>query len=289
MAQVPTTPGDMDNKQSMAALKQYGGYIIAAIVVVLASYFGWNYWKNHQAVVDTDAADEYADIQRLNDEVSLAAQNPDLSTEAKANLSSTQQTLNQKIDALVAQHHNTIYAWQALMIKARQQADANDFAGANDSLKQATEIELHDAGLKALTELRYAQSLLASGDDKTAFEVASKEMPQAFEASKQELLGDIYLVQNRKEDAIRAYHNAWDLLKKRQENRAVLILKLESLGEMVTPIEPKASLVAAPKAEQSEPLSSDGLEQLNQTQTDVDADAVDADVGANQAEEVLSK
>ena len=81
MALNPNSP-NADN--SMQALKQYGGYILTAILLALAGYFGWTYWQNNHARVDTVAADRYADIQRLNEEVSLASQNPDLEAEAEA-------------------------------------------------------------------------------------------------------------------------------------------------------------------------------------------------------------
>ena len=122
---------------SMQALKQYGSYIVTAILLALAGYFGWTYWQDNHARVDTVAADHYADIQRLNEQVSLAAQNPDLEAEALAGLAASREQLNQDIDALVSTHGNSVYAWQALMIKARQQVDSDDFAGATQSLKQA--------------------------------------------------------------------------------------------------------------------------------------------------------
>lgn len=84
MALTPNSP-NADN--SMQALKQYGSYIVTAILLALAAYFGWTYWQDNHARVDTVAADHYADIQRLNEEVSLASQNPDLEAEAKAALS----------------------------------------------------------------------------------------------------------------------------------------------------------------------------------------------------------
>lgn len=236
---------------SMQALKQYGSYIVTAILLALAGYFGWTYWQDNHARVDTVAADHYADIQRLNEQVSLAAQNPDLEAEALAELAASREQLNQDIDALVSTHGNSVYAWQALMIKARQQVDSDDFAGATESLKQALSIDLGDAGLSAITRLRYAQTLLSAGDADAALSEASNDVPVSFEASQQELLGDIYLAQDNKESAIKSYENAWELLRKRQETRAVLALKMESLGIVPEPISEQASLIqaAAPAAE----------------------------------------
>lgn len=244
MAQPQPTPNATDNQ--MEALKTYGGYIVTAILLALAGYFGWTYWQNNHAKVDTVAADQYADIQQLNSEVSLASQNPDLEADAKKVLADRQALLDKNIKTLVATHGDTVYAWQALLIQARQQADANDFKGASATLKKALDIDLQDAGLKALTVIRYAQVQLAGGDAKAALATLNQELPGAFEASKQELLGDIHVAQGDKAAATQAYNNAWAQLRDRQENRAVLALKMESLGITAEPIEGPASLVNAP-------------------------------------------
>lgn len=244
MALTPNAPNN-NNEQSMQALKQYGSYIITAILLALAGYFGWTYWQNNHARVDTVAADQYADIQLLNDEITLAAQNPDLPAEAQTALSDNREQLTSSIDSLVATHGDSVYAWQALMIKARNQADSDDFKGALNSLEQAAAIDLGDAGLNAITRLRYARVLLASGDIEAAMAEANNDMPRSFEASQQELMGDIYMAQNNKDTALQAYNNAWSLLRERQEPRAVLALKLESLGVVPEPIEESASLIQA--------------------------------------------
>lgn len=237
------TPNSPNADSSMQALKQYGSYIVTVILLALAAYFGWTYWQDNHARVDTVAADYYADIQRLNEEVSLASQNPDLEAEAQASLEQSRTQLNKDIDALVSTHGESVYAWQALMIKARQQIDNDDFAAASDTLKKALTIDLGDAGLKAITRLRYATTLLAAGDADAALTQANNDMPGSFEASQQELLGDIYLAQDNKDSAIKSYNNAWELLRGRQETRAVLALKMESLGIVPEPIADQTRLV----------------------------------------------
>lgn len=245
MALTPNSP-NADN--SMQALKQYGSYIVTAILLALAAYFGWTYWQNNHARVDTVAADQYADIQQLNEEVKLASQNPDLEAEAQEALTQSRSQLDKDIDTLVSTHGESVYAWQALMIKARQQVDNDDFAVATETFKKALAIDLGDAGLEAITRLRYAKTLLAAGDTDAALSEANNDMPSSFEASQQELLGDIYLAQDNKDSAIKSYSNAWELLRSRQETRAVLALKMESLGITAEPIAEQTSLIQEPSA-----------------------------------------
>ena len=254
MALTPNSP-NADN--SMQSLKQYGSYIVTAILLALAAYFGWTYWQDNHARVDTVAADQYADIQQLNEEVSLASQNPDLEAEAQAALDQSRTQLNDNIDTLVSTHGKSVYAWQALMIKARQQVDSDDFTGAAETFKQALAIDLGDAGLEAITRLRYAKTLLATGDTDAALAEANNDMPSSFEASQQELLGDIYLAQDNKDSAIKSYDNAWELLRDRQETRAVLALKMESLGMSPEPIAEQTNLIQEPAAT-VQPLETDG-------------------------------
>jgi len=240
------TPNSPNTDNSTQALKQYGSYIVTAILLALAAYFGWTYWQKNHARVDTVAADHYADIQRLNEEVSLASQNPDLEAEAQESLTQSRTQLNKDIDALVSKHGDSVYAWQALMIKARQQVDSDEFTEASETLKKALTINLDDAGLEAITRLRYATTLLAAGNADAALTEASKDMPSSFEPSQQELLGDIYLAKGNKDSAIKSYNNAWELLRGRQETRAVLALKMESLGVVPERIDAQTSLIQEP-------------------------------------------
>ena len=92
--------------------------------------------------------------------------------------------------------------------------------------------------------------LLASGEIEAALAEAKSDLPSSFEASQQELLGDIYQAQSNNEAAVKAYNNAWSLLSARNETRAVLALKMESLGIYPEPIESKSTLIQQPAAPQ---------------------------------------
>ena len=221
MAKIPSSNSPQMNNpngdpQSTEKLKQAAGYIIGAILVALIGYFGWNYLQNSGMKADTVAADKYAAIETANDE--LLGQTEDNAEASKK--------LNADIDALVAEHGNTVYAWQALMIKSRNAVDANDMKTAAEALKKALDIDLKDAGLHSITQLRYA--------------------------SQQELLGDIYLAKKDNEKAVRAYENAWSLVSKRHEERPFLRLKLENLGISPKPIEPEEQIVDAAAMQQAQ-------------------------------------
>ncbi|MFL1732166.1 YfgM family protein [Moraxella oculi] len=250
---------NMADKQAMSALKQHGSSIILVILVVLAGYFGWEYYQKNYAKIDTVAADLYTTIEENDDALRLAQYNAE-DESAKQVMNARKDALFTDIDKLVATHGNTIYAWQALMIKARQQTQANDLAGAVVTLDQATKIDLGDEGLLAMTKIRHARAMLANGDTDKALKIANESMPSAFEASRQEMLGDIYVAKNDIEQAKQSYTAAWEALRERQENRAVLTLKLQSLGVEVEPIAQKTPVIA----ESGEEMTSEHTESMTQ-------------------------
>ena len=182
------------------------------------------------------ALQSYTLISEKNDALALGQQMVELDEATKEQLDQEQKALFADIDKLVAEHGKTAYAWQALMIKARHQSDSADHAEAVQTLKQASVINLDDEGLSAITTLRLAQATLATGDSDTAMSLANQKMPQGFEPSRQELLGDIYVAKNDTESAKKAYDIAWNILSERQEVRSLLSLKMQALGMTPTPI-----------------------------------------------------
>ena len=141
------TPNSPNTDNSMQALKQYGSYIVTAILLALAAYFGWTYWQNNHARVDTVAADHYADIQRLNEEVSLASQNPDLEAEAQASLAESRKQLDKDIDAPVA-----------AKLVPKLDGSGTNVTGASDALPYAPQIDLMRQIIPSLKNVGYVYS-----------------------------------------------------------------------------------------------------------------------------------
>lgn len=221
---------------SLEKLKRHGGNIAMAIVVALLAFAIWQYWQKNHSHADLTASDMYTQIQQSQEQIALGLQNPDLAEADRNELLKQQEQLGLQIEQLVSGHSDSIYAWQALMAQAKEQTDDGHYSKAIDSLSQALSVKDIDAGLKAITELRLGQVYLADNQLDAGKKAVSGEMPTGFEASRQELLGDIYVKQNKLDDAKRAYENAWELLRQREENRAILSLKMESLGMQFEPI-----------------------------------------------------
>lgn len=251
-----------DEQQSLGALKQYGGYILSAIMLVLAGYFGWSYWQKHGGNIDTAAANDFAKIQSDQNNIETLTTQAATDTKAQAQLTTAQTNLDKDLSEFVAKHDNSVYTWQALMLQAKQQTDQNDLKAAAATLQKASQLTLKDDGLKAIAILRQAQVLLSDNQADAAQKRLQSPLPAAFEASKLEILGDIANQQGDKKAAATHYQKAWQLIEQRNQNnpnpqdRALLRIKMESLGLSVKQPDLTGGVLAKPtQAEKTAPAA----------------------------------
>ena len=251
-----------DEQQSLGALKQYGGYIVSAIMLVLAGYFGWTYWQKHGGNIDTAAANDFAKIQSDQNNIETLTTQAASDTKAQAQLATAQTNLDKDLGEFVANHDNSVYTWQALMLQAKQQTDKNDLKAAAATLQKASQLTLKDDGLKAIAILRQAQVLLSDNQADAAQKRLQSPLPAAFEASKLEILGDIANQQGDKKAAASHYQKAWQLIEQRNQNnpnpqdRALLRIKMESLGLSVKQPDLTGGVLAKPtQAENTAPAA----------------------------------
>ncbi len=241
-----------DEQQFLGALKQYGGYILSAIMLVLAGYFGWTYWQKHGGNIDTAAANDFAKIQSDQNNIETLTTQAASDTKPQAQLATAQTNLSKDLGEFVAKHDNSVYTWQALMLQAKQQTDKNDLKAAAATLQKASQLTLKDEGLKAIAILRQAQVLLSDNQADAAQKRLQSPLPAAFEASKLEILGDIANQQGDKKAAATHYQKAWQLIEQRNQtnpnpqDRALLRIKMESLGLSVKQPDLTGGVLAKP-------------------------------------------
>ena len=241
-----------DEQQFLGALKQYGGYIVSAIMLVLAGYFGWTYWQKHGGNIDTAAANDFAKIQSDQNNIETLTTQAASDTKPQAQLATAQTNLSKDLGEFVAKHDNSVYTWQALMLQAKQQTDKNDLKAAAATLQKASQLTLKDEGLKAIAILRQAQVLLSDNQADAAQKRLQSPLPAAFEASKLEILGDIANQRGDKKAAATHYQKAWQLIEQRNQNnpnpqdRALLRIKMESLGLSVKQPDLTGGVLAKP-------------------------------------------
>ncbi len=169
-------------------LRQNGLSIVVGIAIGLVGIFGWQQWNKHKAGHEAEAANLYQQIQAAVS--SGKADGADTLTEQ-----------------LLKDYTDTPYAMFAVSDRAQRQVQANQLDKAVESLNWA-ESHADNAELKALTELRIAQVLLAQGKGADALAALDRMPPKSYEGSAQELRGDVLVKLGRPDDARKAYEAA---------------------------------------------------------------------------------
>jgi predicted negative regulator of RcsB-dependent stress response len=215
---------DLDEQEKLDTLKafwqKYGNLITWALIIVLGSYAGYNFWKQNQR---TKAAEASA----LYDELAKQAGARDL---AKV----------QRIAADVqGKYGSTIYAAMSGLAAAKAAFEANDLKTAKAQLQWV--VDNGNDEFKAVAKLRLAGVLL----DEKAYDQALKQLdgdflPQ-FAAAVADRRGDILVAQNKLADARKAYEAALKAMDEKNPGRPLVQVKLESIGGTVPETKPAAA------------------------------------------------
>lgn len=200
-------------------LKSYGSAIVSGILIALIIFFGYQYWMKKQAAERFTLANQY---QQVVDAAQRLGANPD-------DQAARTQYFSQA-DSLVKANTDSAYAIQTQFLSAKLAAAKGDYATAEKQLTAATQNKTGDAGLTQLAWLRLAYMQTAQNKNDAALNSLKQVTDAAFLPSANEAKGDILVQKNDMQGAKVAYQAAWDELAKRQEPRALLQVKLESVG-----------------------------------------------------------
>lgn len=214
------TMTDDDQKEyAKSFVKRYGSPIIIGILLALCGFFGWQWYHKKNAV---DANNLTVQYQNLANKAG-AAENDEKAY--KAFVAEGQKLAESSADSA--------QAVQTQLLVAKLAFDRQDYATANKVLTQAANSKVKDEGLKAIAHLRLAYTQMAQNQLDAALKTLDAVKLESFTPSVSEAKGDIYVAQNKTEDAKKAYQQAWDLLIKRQQPRELLQIKLANLGVLV--------------------------------------------------------
>ena len=216
---------DLEEQEQLDQIKhfwaQYGNLITWVLIAVFGSFAawnGWNYWQRSQAV---KAAALYDEIERA-----ATARDADKIERALADMKSG--------------FSNSTFAAQGALLAAQ----ALQSAGKSDAARAAlvwVAAESDEPSHQAVARLRLASLDLEAKAFDEALKVLEAPVPKAFEGLVADRRGDVFLAQNKPEEAKMQYQNAWRALGDRAEYRQLVDIKLAALGLDVATLSPEVA------------------------------------------------
>jgi predicted negative regulator of RcsB-dependent stress response len=205
---------DLEEQEQLDQLKhfwkQYGNLITWGLILVLAGFASWNYYKYWQRNQATQAAAMYDELERVVNSADAA-----------------------KIDRVFLdmkeRFSSTVYAQQSGLLVAKQYYVMGNVEGAKSALTWVID-KSSDPGYQAIAKLRLAGILMETKAFDAALQQLAGAFPPNFEALVADRKGDIFLLQGKEAEAISEFETAFKKFEPRTEYRRFVEVKLNSLG-----------------------------------------------------------
>lgn len=182
-------------EQQVDAIKKYwkdnGNAIIAGLVIGFSGFIGFNYYKDSQETQNLMVSESFQSIM----EASGNGQDENAFVEAG--------------EKFIAENGSSSYASLTALALAKQASTYKDWPLVEKHLSTAIE-KATDAGIKSIASLRLARVQVQQASYDKALATLSGDIAESFKASVEEVKGDIYLKQDKKDLARTAYQSAID-------------------------------------------------------------------------------
>ena len=199
--------------------QKYGSAIVTGILIALIAFFGWEYWQKKTLAENQNAT---AKVQQLMDDANVANGDVKIITALSASAAK-----------IVKDNPDSVQAIQSQMVMAKLAYEKNDYALAERELKKVENSKIKDIGLLQVVKIKLADAQLAQKKYDDALKTLSAVTDPAFQATAEELKGDIYVAKSDINNAQKAYQVAWKAVLERKQERQILQIKLESVGVLV--------------------------------------------------------
>lgn len=190
--------------------KKWGDYISTVLFVVcssFAAYNGYNYWI---ASKSGQAAGLYDTLQQ-------------------SIFDKDKQRIEKTFEELKSNFSSTAWAGQAGLLMGKISVDAKDLTAAQDALVWTVE-HASDEGVRAIAGLRLAGVLIEKKDFDAALKQLNRPVPPDFDGLFSDRKGDVFLLQDKQQEATDAYQHAYQVLDAKLEYRRLVEIKLNALG-----------------------------------------------------------
>jgi len=205
---------DLEEQEQLDQLKhfwkQYGNLVTWALIAVLGTYAGWNfyhYWQNNQA----------AQAAVLYDEVERVARGGDVAK------------LDRVLGDMKDKYAKTTYAQQATLLAAGVYFDAGKTDEAKAALTWVADTA-SDEGYKAVARLRLAGVLAHTKAFEDAIKLLTGSFPPSFAPLVSDRRGDVLMAMGKKKEAQAEYELAYKNFEESSDYRRLVEIKLNSLG-----------------------------------------------------------
>jgi predicted negative regulator of RcsB-dependent stress response len=201
-------------EQQVEAIKGYwkenGSAIIAGLVIGFSAFIGFNVYKDNQFEQELAVSESFQSVIEQADADGAVYKTAG--------------------DKFIAENGESSYASLTALALAKNAATHKDWTEAEKYLISAINTA-KDEGVKAIATLRLARVQLQLTQADKALATINTPLPASFKAAVEEIKGDAYLLQDKKDLARSAYQAASDI--EGQAGNQVLKMKLNDLTQVV--------------------------------------------------------
>ncbi len=181
-------------EQQLEAVKRWwkdnGQATIVGLVIGIGFILGWDYWQNYKKGKLVEASALYEQLLKA-DEVG--------NKESAAKLA----------DRIQEQYKDSKYALYSELFEANLKVQQNDLPAAKQILKDLA--AKADKDLSNIAKIRLVRLMLATGEYEQGLQLineVSTKAPASFAGNYDELVGDLYVALDRRDEARTAYESA---------------------------------------------------------------------------------
>jgi predicted negative regulator of RcsB-dependent stress response len=208
---------NLEEQEQLDELKhfwnRYGNLITGVIIVVLGTLAAWNGYQYWQRTQSTQAAALFDEVERL-----VSSNDTEKAERAFAEMKE--------------RFPGTAYAPRAGFLLAKMAMDSDKVDTAKAALNWVSE-HAADRAYVAIARLRLSGVLMQAKAYDDALKVLSSDVPEEFSGLVLDRRADIFVLQDKKKEAIAEYQKAFKALDERLEYRRLVEVKLGALGSTV--------------------------------------------------------
>jgi len=201
-------------EQQVEAIKSFwsnnGNAIIAGLALGFAGFIGLNYYNDHKLQQELNTSEAYQTM-----------------IEAASDDSGTFEVAGK---AFIAENEASSYTMLTAIALAKAAAEKQDWPQVQSYLNTAIESSVDD-GIKAIATVRLARVQLQLEKYEQALATLTAKLPASFNASVEEVKGDIYYKQGKTELARNAYQAA--INDASDATSPALQMKLDDLAQVI--------------------------------------------------------